>query len=274
MISDFDNHVALHLAKTGPELETLALHLCRIFEADGVVVDYLKFLASQEIAIPALTPNGRKDDGAFQANAQQFQSDQMDANVLFRGNSLLTKTLDIFMRRTEPQYLEDTIGDILRRIVNEEIKCEVDPSKLHAGDDLRENWRVLNSLTREIWTAIYDSAANCPPRFKAVFYHIRSRIIARYGDSFSGLRFTSVSRFLFLRYFCLAVLNPKMFSIVRENPEAKCQRTLTLIAKALQGLANMSRFGTKESWMAPMNEFLSVSTATSDEAINTLVCNV
>ena len=238
------------------------------------MVDYLKFLASQEIAVPAFTPDVRRDGGAFQADSQQFQSDQMDANVLFRGNSLLTKTLDIFMRRTEPEYLEDTVGDIIRRIVNEEIKCEVDPSKLHAGDDLRENWRVLNSLTREIWTAIHESAANCPPRFKAIFHHIRSRIIARYGDSFSGLRFTSVSRFLFLRYFCLAVLNPKMFSIVRENPEPRSQRTLTLIAKALQGLANMSRFGTKESWMAPMNEFLSVSTANRDKSTNISVCNV
>jgi hypothetical protein len=36
----------------------------------------------------------------------------------------------------------------------------------------------------------------------------------------------------------------------------KARRTFTLIAKSLQGLANMSSFGTKEAWMEPMNAFL------------------
>jgi hypothetical protein len=35
------------------------------------------------------------------------------------------------------------------------------------------------------------------------------------------------------------------------------QRTLTLVAKSLQGLANMTSFGIKEPWMEPMNQFLS-----------------
>jgi hypothetical protein len=36
----------------------------------------------------------------------------------------------------------------------------------------------------------------------------------------------------------------------------RARRTFTLIAKSLQGLANMSSFGTKEAWMEPMNAFL------------------
>lgn len=41
-----------------------------------------------------------------------------------------------------------------------------------------------------------------------------------------------------------------------DHPRPRAQRTLTLIAKALQGLANMSTFGNKEPWMEPMNRFL------------------
>ncbi len=44
-----------------------------------------------------------------------------------------------------------------------------------------------------------------------------------------------------------------------ENPRPRAQRTLTLIAKSLQGLANMSTFGAKEPWMEPMNTFLQTS---------------
>lgn len=46
---------------------------------------------------------------------------------------------------------------------------------------------------------------------------------------------------------------------VVDHPGVRAQRTLTLVAKSLQGLANMTTFGVKEPWMEPMNEFLSVS---------------
>ena len=44
-----------------------------------------------------------------------------------------------------------------------------------------------------------------------------------------------------------------------DNPRPRAQRTLTLIAKSLQGLANMTTFGAKERWMEPMNKFLQAS---------------
>lgn len=65
-----------------------------------------------------------------------------------------------------------------------------------------------------------------------------------------------MSAFIFLRFFVPAVLNPRLFFIVSNPPDAKSQRTLTLIAKTLQGLANFSSFGQKEPWMLPMNSFV------------------
>jgi len=41
-----------------------------------------------------------------------------------------------------------------------------------------------------------------------------------------------------------------------DHPRLRAQRTLTLITKALQTLANMTTFGSKEPWMEPMNAFL------------------
>lgn len=66
------------------------------------------------------------------------------------------------------------------------------------------------------------------------------------------MRSTSVSAFIFLRFFVPAVLNPKLFSLISCPLDPKTQRTLTLIAKTLQGLANFSSFGEKEIWMEPM----------------------
>ena len=41
-----------------------------------------------------------------------------------------------------------------------------------------------------------------------------------------------------------------------DHPRPRAQRTLTLITKTLQTLANLNTFGSKEPWMEPMNVFL------------------
>lgn len=41
-----------------------------------------------------------------------------------------------------------------------------------------------------------------------------------------------------------------------DHPRPRAHRTLTLITKALQTLANLTTFGSKEPWMEPMNQFL------------------
>lgn len=92
------------------------------------------------------------------------------------------------------------------------------------------------------------------------------------------MRSTAISAFIFLRFFVPAVLNPKLFSLVDTPPDPKSQRALTLVAKSLQGLANFSSFGLKESFMcvslsarfgtmlmnsrrAPMNSFVQENTS-------------
>ena len=44
--------------------------------------------------------------------------------------------------------------------------------------------------------------------------------------------------------------------IFLEHPDAGTARTLTLVAKTLQNLANLVEFGAKEPYMADMNSFI------------------
>jgi hypothetical protein len=94
-----------------------------------------------------------------------------------------------------------------------------------------------------------------------VFRHIQAVVEDRYDDAKRTMRFTSISAFIFLRFFVPALLNPKLFGLTSSHPDPKCQRTLTLMAKTLQGLANMSKFGGKEPWMASMNAFVEANTS-------------
>ena len=64
------------------------------------------------------------------AEAYQQQSLKQEATrTLFRGNTLLTKSLMKFMEKVGKDYLEDTLGPYLRQVVaNSALEsCEVDP---------------------------------------------------------------------------------------------------------------------------------------------------
>lgn len=88
---------------------------------------------------------------------------------------------------------------------------------------------------------------------RMVFANIRSEVMKK----FNGIeRHTSVSGFIFLRFFCPAILNPKMFGIIEEHPDGTAARNLTLIAKGIQNLANLVP-SAKEPFMSFMEEYLS-----------------
>ena len=92
---------------------------------------------------------------------------------------------------------------------------------------------------------------------RVVFTHIRKTVERQFAPRAETMRFTAVSAFLVLRFFVPALLHPKLFGLTSAHPQPRCQRTLTLMAKALMGLANLGEsFGQKEPWMAAMDPFL------------------
>lgn len=179
-----------------------------------------------------------------------------EANLLFRGNSLLTQAIDFHMRRLGKEYLEEVLLNKINEINTYDIDCEVDPSRIQRSDDLKRSWMHLITLTTDIWNSIAASAYNCPTELRQILKYIRAVAEDRYGGFLRTVAYTSVSGIMFLRFFCPALLNPKLFGLLRDHPRPKAQRTLTLIAKSLQVLANLSTFGQKEAWMEPMNRFL------------------
>jgi hypothetical protein len=69
--------------------------------------------------------------------------------------------------------------------------------------------------------------------------------------------YNAIGSMLFLRLYCPAISVPSETSLVNERPKDNAKRTLTLIAKILQNLANGVRFGRKEPFMTVMNPFIS-----------------
>ena len=87
-------------------------------------------------------------------------------STLFRGNTLLSKSLELYMRIAGADWLEASIGETLRTICTDQIEIEIDPSKTPLGEKDKvlqdQNVVALNSWATVIWDAIYASRHRCP----------------------------------------------------------------------------------------------------------------
>lgn len=124
------------------------------------------------------------------------------------------------------------------------------------------------AIRREIRSLLKDLRSSVEARFRLE----KADSDEHHRKEVAKTRTTCVSAFVFLRFFVPAILNPRLFDLI---PGCSCDgpthRTLTLIAKTLQGLANMTDFGNKEPWMSVMNPFL-LSNASSFQDFIAILC--
>jgi len=77
------------------------------------------------------------------------------------------------------------------------------------------------------------------------------------GIKFPGNENKSIGAFYFLRFVCSAISVPESYGLVKKRPSKAARRSLVLITKVLQNLANEIVFGQKEAYMVKVNDFIS-----------------
>lgn len=197
-------------------------------------------------------------------------------------------------------FLDASVGPIIRRMINENVEIEVDPSRLPSsssskrpstkdsfrpsanrdsyrpgtkesammGDDKKETLqeqgiRLLEYWCNEFWSQIYFVRMECPVELRRLFGPIRTMVERRFGVSGRRMEFDpndptgttrtmntgagadmlpwqAISSFVFLRFIVPAILNPHLFGICPGMPPKGVVRSLTLLAKCTQSLANLN----------------------------------
>eukprot|EP01113_Clastostelium_recurvatum_P025056 TRINITY_DN3006_c0_g1_i6.p1 TRINITY_DN3006_c0_g1~~TRINITY_DN3006_c0_g1_i6.p1 ORF type:complete len:885 (+),score=212.06 TRINITY_DN3006_c0_g1_i6:157-2655(+) len=178
-----------------------------------------------------------------------------DPRVIFRGNSLGTKGLDLYMKLVGSTYLSYVLGPFVSQVYAQKKSCEVDPTQLEPGEEAEKNVARLMQLVQQVIDTIFKSADMCPSSLRAIFKHIQMLINKKWPED-DKAKYSAVSGFIFLRFFCAAILSPKLFDLAPDHPDAAVSRTLKLVAKTVQNLANLVVFEAKEPHLKVMNTLL------------------
>uniref|UniRef100_A0A673LX96 Ras GTPase-activating protein 1 n=1 Tax=Sinocyclocheilus rhinocerous TaxID=307959 RepID=A0A673LX96_9TELE len=225
-------HVINALAHVcGQDRTLLASVLLRIFRHENLEAQLLRELNDREI------------------------SAEDEATTLFRATTLASTLMEQYMKATATPFVHHALKDTILKIMESRQSCELNPSKLEKNEDVNVNLAHLLSIVSELVEKIFMAAEILPPTLRFIYGCLQKAVQQKWPRN-TTMRTRVVSGFVFLRLICPAIVNPRIFNIIADPPSPVASRTLTLVAKAVQNLANLVEFGAKEPYMEGVNPFI------------------
>ncbi|XP_019876643.2 ras GTPase-activating protein 1 [Aethina tumida] len=209
----------------------LATALLRVFRAEGRETELLRELNSAEIAR------------------------ETETSTLFRAASLATTLMDLYMRAECGGFLQAAVLETVLRLLESKQSAELNPAKMESLDDACSNAEFLLQILDQVTLSIFMSPDACPRSVRYICGCLQKAVVGKWPDE-RFVRTRVVSGFIFLRLLCPALLNPRQFGLVSEQPSPAATRSLVMVAKCLQNLANLVEFGGKEPYMEVVNPFI------------------
>jgi len=253
-------------------MDTLCAAIVIVFESHGAGSAVLQHLMLKEL---------------FEFESVKQNPGNLEANPMpYRGDSAATKAFKVYCRLVGLPYLFETLGQILNdfcAFLNEEKNeekddeskssttltrrsnfaapsMEVDPSKMNAEEDETINRLSLQLICQKIFVKVYRSSNIFPVELRHICKKIREESAKVPSLQEVNLN-VLLSNLVFLRFINPAIIVPKQFGLLKDDPSDKAKRQLVLVTKVLQNLAAGVEFGKKESFMVKLNDFIKANTS-------------
>jgi len=214
------------------EADKICKDLVIVFESHGKTVDLIRVTIGQEVKA---------------AN---------HAGSLMRANSMASKLMKSYSSMIGKEFLKKVLGDEIRPICRDPNEggagFEINPDKISDSEQLAKNQVKLQITCSRVLRKIFESTADAPLPFRHICNSLQSQVAAKFPESAQSC----VGGFIFLRFFCPAIVAPSAHGITPDPPDAAAQRGLTSVAKCLQNIANNVTFGKKEQYLEWLNPFI------------------
>ncbi|KAI8053543.1 hypothetical protein BDF21DRAFT_441145 [Thamnidium elegans] len=235
MLVDADMEIVMSLCEVCPSSDTTGVSeiLLICFESRGKVVPLLKAVVQKEISLT-----------------------EQEA-TLFRGTTMATRILSIFAKLSCLDYIRITLQPVMEAInalPEEQLTWELDPQKVISAEEVLVNKKNVIYATELFLSAICNSVDSAPRIFREELSLISEAVSNRFPEAKS----TAVGGFVFLRLFGPAILTPEHAGFAKNAlPKSPNARKILLQAtRVMQNLANNVLFGSKETHMIVLNDFL------------------
>lgn len=227
--------------------------------------------------------------------AAQFDLATEFSNLL-RANTPVSRMMTTYTRRGPGQtYLRSCLSEVLNKIIEQhDLDLEIHPRKV--CDELginTEEERVtpeeaylrpevqkvvrprldkLEELATEVLATIMKSLPTIPYGIRWICKQIRLLTRRKYPSASDAAVCSLIGAFFFLRFVNPAIVTPQTYMLVDKHPSDTSRRTLTLIAKMLQNLANKPTYA-KEPYMSNLAPFVTENRKTINAFLNEM-CEV
>ncbi|KAJ1923513.1 RasGAP protein [Tieghemiomyces parasiticus] len=218
----------------------------------------------------------------------QFES-ATESGSLLRANTPVSRMMTTYTRRGPGQaYLKKVISHEINAVLTQgDLNLEINPLKVY--DDLRQDLEKqgldpdetyprgitmeaamqhpqvqaivqpraiqLMDIADRFLFVIFDQIDQVPYGIRWICKQIRSLTKRRYPNWQEFNISSLIGGFFFLRFLNPSIVTPQAYMLVEQSPTKNPRRTLTLVAKLLQNLANKATFS-KEPYMMLLNPFL------------------
>jgi Ras GTPase-activating-like protein IQGAP2/3 len=236
--------------------------------------------------------------------AAEFESATSFAGLM-RANTPVSRMMTTYTRRGPGQtYLKSVLSERVNKLISlHDLDLEINPLKVYdqmikdieaatgsecvlpkavTSEEAAQNpdvqaiiaprVKTLMEIGASFLSIILSSIDQIPYGIRWICKQIRSLCKRKFPESTDVQKASLIGGFFMLRFVNPAIVTPQAYMLVDGDPKKHPRRTLTLIAKLLQNLANKPTH-TKEPFMSVLNPFVEHNEARFQKFLND-ICDV